>query len=95
MGVGEIPGERIGKEGIKRFEETLSHSPRNESKISPKSKISPSQYLRPLVACPYSKEIVCCPKIKRGKGIRLLFSILRASSTRGKGAQGADRVMMF
>ena len=39
---GEISGERIGIEGIKRFEETLSHSPRNESKISPKSKISPS-----------------------------------------------------
>ena len=49
---GEIPGERIGIEGIKRFEETLFHSPRNESKISPKSEISPSQYLRPLVACP-------------------------------------------
>ena len=52
VGVGEIPGERIGKEGIKRFKETLSHSLRNESKISPKSRISPSQYLRPLVACP-------------------------------------------
>ena len=73
MGVGEIPGERIGKEGIKRFKETLSHSPRNEFKISPKSKISPSQYSRPLVACPYSKEIVCCPKIKEERNPVAVF----------------------